>query len=173
MSVKSFKTSGVGVDLAPPGLVLINTTSFSGVSSQSINNVFSATYRSYKIFFDSTNSTSTFINLRYRVAGADNSTGNYNFEALSAITTSVAGAKTTNGTSTNVCGVGTSFRAEILVNNPNLSANTGSITLGFAGDNDLRITGALFSATTVFDGFTLLPNAGTITGSVSVYGLNN
>jgi hypothetical protein len=32
-----------------PGLTLINTTSFTGVSSQSINDVFSATYDNYRI----------------------------------------------------------------------------------------------------------------------------
>ena len=52
MSVKSFKTSGIKVDLAPQGLVLLNTTSFSAVSSQSINDVFSATYTNYKIVLD-------------------------------------------------------------------------------------------------------------------------
>jgi hypothetical protein len=33
------------------GLTLINTTSFSGVSSQSVNDVFSTTYKNYKILF--------------------------------------------------------------------------------------------------------------------------
>jgi hypothetical protein len=33
------------------GMVLLNTTSFSGVSSQSINDCFSATYDYYKIFY--------------------------------------------------------------------------------------------------------------------------
>ena len=34
------------------GMVLLNTTSFSGVASQSVNDVFSATYTNYRIFIN-------------------------------------------------------------------------------------------------------------------------
>ena len=36
------------------GMVLLNTTSFSGVASQSFNNVFTTTYDAYKIILDLT-----------------------------------------------------------------------------------------------------------------------
>jgi hypothetical protein len=47
------------------GLTLINTTSFSGVSSQSINDVFSATYENYVVVmcFENTADTRSFFSL--------------------------------------------------------------------------------------------------------------
>jgi hypothetical protein len=80
MSVKSFKTSGVGVDLAPQGLVLINTTSFSAVASFSLAaNTFSATYDNYRIVFNKlTSPGNAFIYLRLRAAGTDNTSAIHN-----------------------------------------------------------------------------------------------
>ena len=55
------KTSGTDLDVewgtASSGLTLINTTSFSGVASQSVNDVFSADYKQYRIIFDVKNTT--------------------------------------------------------------------------------------------------------------------
>ena len=38
------------------GLVLLNTTSFSGVATQSLNNIFSAKYTNYKILINTSHS---------------------------------------------------------------------------------------------------------------------
>ena len=55
------------------GMVLLNTTSFSGVTSQSINDVFSATYDNYKIVFSivGANNVDKRVSLRLRVSGSD------------------------------------------------------------------------------------------------------
>jgi hypothetical protein len=58
------------------GLTLINTTSFSGVASQAINSVFSATYINYRIVMNIVGSTASNIRFKMRVAGTDNS-GSY------------------------------------------------------------------------------------------------
>ena len=51
------------------GLVLINTTTFSAVSSQSINTVFNTNYNYYKISFDCTlSATDVALNFRLRVS---------------------------------------------------------------------------------------------------------
>jgi len=63
----------------PMGLVHLNTTSFSGVATQSINNVFSAQYDNYKILIDVSKSTTSFLQLRWRAAGTDNTTTNYRY----------------------------------------------------------------------------------------------
>ena len=61
------------------GMVLLNTTSFSGVSSQSISDVFSATYTNYKILTSLTAiAADTSITLRLRVSGSDASGADYN-----------------------------------------------------------------------------------------------
>jgi hypothetical protein len=60
------------------GLVHLNTTSFTAQSTVSIDNVFSATYNSYKIVTNLTSSVAgENFNIRLRVAGADNSSSNY------------------------------------------------------------------------------------------------
>jgi hypothetical protein len=75
---------------ATPGLVKINTTSFTGVSSQSINSVFSATYTNYQILLTlSAVSNDTNVSLRLRTGGADASGSNYNVGALEMLVTAV------------------------------------------------------------------------------------
>ena len=57
-----------------PGLVLLNTTDFTGVPSQSINDVFSATYNNYLIVIDDlirNTGGALDIYLRLRVSGTD------------------------------------------------------------------------------------------------------
>jgi hypothetical protein len=64
--------------LPSAGISLINTTTLSAVSSQSFNDVFSATYNNYYIQMTLNGSTtSQDVNLRLRVSGADNSSANY------------------------------------------------------------------------------------------------
>jgi len=75
------------------GMVLLNTTSFSAVASQSVNDVFSTTYDHYKILVTLTNTVGEGVIFRYRVSGADNSTSNYFYESFSAFGTSTSAAK--------------------------------------------------------------------------------
>ena len=87
------------------GLVLLNTTSFSAVSSQSINDVFSATYKNYLVQFVGTQSTSAGFTMRLRVSGADNTNSTYNNAGvtyLSNNSTTTLGAE--NATSFNLSG---------------------------------------------------------------------
>ena len=61
------------------GMVLLNTTSFSGVNSVSLpTNTFSSTYTHYKTILEiTTSSTNDYVGARYRAAGSDISTGAY------------------------------------------------------------------------------------------------
>jgi len=150
----------------------LGTVTFTTVSSVSLNDVFSSTYRKYKIIYDASHSTGSSIALRYRVGGADDSTSNYIFQIITGQTSTASASRSASQTSSNICGSAGVSRAEILVDNPNLAVNTFSLSTSFAGDGDLRIIGGHFNATTVFTGFTLIPSAGTITGTITVYGLN-
>ena len=176
MSVKSFKTSGVGVDLAPKGLVLINTTSFSAVASQSINDVFSATYNHYKIIGFAIGTTTAALNLRLRVAGADDSTSNYDTERLEADGTSVTAARASAGTSAQFSAVRSTANNnfDVTLFNPFATEQTNFIAQGFDPiDNALiRNHFGRFRLTTSFTGITVIAGAGTMTGSISVYGFN-
>jgi hypothetical protein len=157
------------------GLTLINTTSFSGVSSQSVNDVFSATYTNYRITTDITASSGVGISLRLRVAGADNTSTNYRRQRLGVDSTSVQGARTVNDTSWvdfAVANVESSLSI-IEVLNPFQTQNTTATNFrGAAGSTnpEFHITYFGINVTTSYTGFTIFPSSGNITGSVSVYG---
>jgi hypothetical protein len=60
------------------GMVLLNTTSFSGVASQSVSDVFSATYDNYLIVVNSKSDASAGdVLFRLRASGSDNSSAVY------------------------------------------------------------------------------------------------
>jgi len=156
------------------GLVLLNTTSFSAVASQSINDVFSSTYDSYKILINAVGSTDLTLNLRFRVSGSDNSNSSYDYQTVAVASTTLTGSRATSQTSAYIFVLRTSANElELVVVDPNKVAQTSWHTLGYDADDGalLRTHAGRFNATTSFTGFTLI-NTGTMTGSVSVYGYN-
>ena len=162
------------------GMVLLNTTSFSGVSTQSINDVFSTTYDYYRIVCDINPSGTPDLQMRYRVSGADNSTSNYNYEGFVARTnnTSQSVSSTTGSTIHVIGGInnsGANAMAIEIYRPFNNDSPTKHTVLGHMHDSTSYITsfrGGVFAANTSFTGFTIFPSAGTITGSLSVYGYN-
>jgi hypothetical protein len=171
-------TGATGSD-ASSGLVLINTTSFSGVASQAISNVFSTTYKNYlcTIFFTCAGSVSA--TMRLRVSGADNTTSNYShtrFSSLSNNTTAQVSGE--NESSFNFFGSGpTLLNATLMVQNPFETALTTytmeQVTFVATGGSYAvkRTAAGVFNATTSFTGFNLI-GTGNIAGSISVYGVN-
>jgi hypothetical protein len=163
------------------GMVLLNTTSFSGVASQSINNVFSANYDNYRAIISIDSSTSTGhgnLQFRYGTSGTPNSSTNYNnkgffVDATVSVVDQTGAGKITFGylqyspTAT----TGTKF-AIIDIINPFATKQTYAIAEGM--DNFYRdtYTDVLFELTTSFTDFVIFPNANGITGSVSMYGYN-
>jgi hypothetical protein len=163
------------------GLTLINTTSFSGVSSQSFDDVFSSSYNTYKIMTNVSASTTSNLNMRLRVSGADTSSGIYRRQRIEASSTTVSGLRavdetswlaafeaqttTANATASNNFEIYNPFETKTttaLMTQP--TASTGNISLQiwtFGINNTLSYTG-----------FTLIPSSGTISGSVSVLGYN-
>jgi hypothetical protein len=163
------------------GLTLINTTSFSAVASQSINDVFSATYDNYKIFIEIDTVSApggTGIDFRLRVGGADNSSANYFNQRITGNASSVtaSGANTADnrwaslveydntGMSTFSGDLFSPFRTAVtsLVGIGQFKYATGALWERFASGQT--------TVTTSYTGFTILPPGGTITGRVRVYG---
>jgi hypothetical protein len=164
---------------ADPGLVLLNTTSFSGVSSQSVNDVFSATYTHYLVlpyFLGSIAGTG--VAVRLRVAGADNSSAEYRRQRLFGVGASAGADRTTGATSWNYFSsveTSTYTYAQMTIVNPfAASPTTAQSTFSGSPTGNLDIVFTQFTndASTSYTGFTLIPDSGTITGSVSVYGYN-
>jgi hypothetical protein len=154
------------------GMVLLNTTSFSGVATQSINDVFSTTYDNYFITMNITSVSSTIMRFRWRVSGADNSTSNYNYQTLSANSTTLAGAR---ALSTDINNIGVNNNNDhginIVVLTPFATDKT-YFSARNTGGVDSNLSDGKFNATTSFTGFTIIPGAGNISGTVQVFGYN-
>jgi hypothetical protein len=160
------------------GLTLIKTESFSAVSSVSVDSVFSATYKNYKIFANiNHSSTSTGLALRLRVGGADNST------ASSYTTIQVRGTGSsipvTTPAAANIASVGAI--SNTLINgiegafySPFEATATGFQFNSLNTDGpQIYLNSGNHNQTVSYDGFTLSVASGNITGSVQVYGIKN
>ena len=165
---------------ADSGLVLLNTTSFSGVASQSINDVFSATYDNYKIVASfNTPTADSSVLFRFRVSGSDNSTSNY---IRTCQHTSSGGITNRSDTSTSFdiiqtdLGTAEGYAFTYEIQKPFLTEfTTGQVATNGVFSTGVKNTlagGLLFSATTSFTGFTVFNGSGNISGSVSTYGYN-
>jgi len=183
---RDLANGGFGLVLVKPSSVVNGTdngkgtVSFSGASSVSLNDVFSATYANYKIILDTDASDSdTALNMRMRVSGADNSSNNYRWASgykdtsAGAISGQSGSGLTSSFRVLAVSSVGRCF-SSIDIFNPFTTEETGYVgnyfqiaTTGYA-----QFVAANMSVTTSYTGFTLIPNAGTITGTVRVYGYN-
>ena len=168
--------SAATVTGAPQGMVHINTTTFSAVSSVSLDNVFTSDYENYKIMMFSTNSVQALLNFRYRASGTDNSGALYYMRGVNqgAVTTTEANLVTLHeiiqtGIET------TSFTMDLF--NPQETKFTsnayiaGSLAVGILGM--YRTGSGTYGATTAFDGFTLSLSTGNMTGTIRVYGYAN
>jgi hypothetical protein len=162
------------------GMVLLNTTSFSGVASQSFNNVFTSTYENYKVFVNWTGTVDEFLLIRFRAAGSDNTSLNYysmDFSMLSNSTTLSGGQN--NASSSGRFGYqGASVETshlEAAIFSPQISTKTtgwnGQSVRWGGAVSSWRPFGGSLSVTTAYDGFTLIPGSGNISGVCSVYGM--
>ena len=163
------------------GMVLLNTTSFSGVASQSFNNVFSATYTNYVVHFNITASANDVLRLRLRNGGTDRTGATDYLQMTSGIDTSGNAQNIVNSGGTTFWNVGKSYTAIttglFTVYEP-FAAGFTNMTGEMVGINspntaltNYRVAGN-YQQSQSNDGFTLLPASGTISGSVSVFGVN-
>jgi hypothetical protein len=162
--------AGSGVTLASDGRV-----SFAASSSVNINGLFAAPYT--HILMDvnvSTQSIAGSVNLRVRLAGTDDSGTNYSFtqRTSNAGTTASTGVASVASYQLTGTGVAHFFKTDIWnlsaslatrMNVAGYTANTGGVHI------DLSSSG--FHGTgTAYDGLTLIPTAGVLTGDVKFYG---
>lgn len=168
---------------ASPGFVLINTTTISAASTTNVNSVFSSTYQNYYINFTMSACSTTDIRtgFRLRASGTD-ATANYNSQRQ-------GGYGSTNFTESDplgtdewwfcqgTSGAATSSMVSFWIDNPfetvptkfisqtlDRSSAVGLITATGTGHN---------TNSTSYDGFSLVTNTGTISGTLRIYGLRN
>ena len=164
------------------GMTLINTTSFSGVASQSFTSIFSSTYDNYRIVVNisgnSANDGDQF--LRLRLASTDATT---NYQYSSFIKTATGTDQSFNSTTPtyiklgaqdNASAQGQAYSVDII--SPFLAQYTKfncNVTLQTdAGAWCGGVIAGLNYNQTSYDGFTLHTQNGTFTGTASVYGYN-
>jgi hypothetical protein len=161
------------------GMVLLNTTSFSAVSSISLpQDTFTSTYDIYRIIFygTATSSSGTVYSLRLRAAGVDATAANYQQMSTGINRSGSADNNAQFGTtSLSIIGVSGSLGFVFDIIGPKATRVT-TLNGAFAVDNSstyvARNFNALHDLTTSYDSLSIFPAAGTITGKVQVYGYN-
>jgi hypothetical protein len=159
------------------GMVLLNTTSFSGVASQSINNVFTSAYKSYQIVIDTVQSNAEASSLRLRASGTDLSGSVYYSSYMSnGATSSAFGGGAQNGTTSfDLYGGGTYRNFQIIditqVQATERTLLTYDAAIAYnSATKSVNVKGAgMIDNAISYDGFTIYV-ANTITGSIRVYG---
>jgi hypothetical protein len=183
MTVKGLKVNSLNTSDDVPGMVLLNTTTFSAVSSQAVTPVFSSTYQNYLISLSlSGASADSVVYLKLRSGATDASTG-YSWAYVGF---TVASLDTNTGLTGQTLGfVMCSLEADLNKAYYSSTANlfrpfestitamsaihTGSTT---AASIMTRSGGGWHTVESPYDGFNLVTTTGTITGTVRTYGYN-
>ena len=153
------------------GLVFVASSDFSATSAVNINNCFTSTYSNYRVLVTFTGSTGMDITCRLRVGGADSSSALYS-NRRAALGASYTTTASTTGTSMNFS-VGRATNASTAAYdfaNPEATKQTGILGQSFEPDGLFDINGCTYTATTSFDGFSLITSGGTMTGTVTIFG---
>lgn len=176
---------GAGMDLITPtsvagsGVTLSGgAVSFSASSTVSVNGCFTSAYENYVVVFTSSATAAGYahVRIRLRVSGTDDSANSYKYvnlyiePSISAgreTSTSMRAGRVSNNADANSLVVDI-FRPQVANKTIFNAQNTQTQDSGFA-----VVSGGYFDVTTQFDGFSIYPESGTITGTLRVYGRKN
>jgi hypothetical protein len=169
---------------ADPGLVLLNTTSFSGVASQSLAaDTFTTTYDNYKLLIDITAVTAdATIFLKMRKAGTDSSASYYSSNSW-AFTTNTANpdarSNETTGMRLGFCDgltAGHYYSFDVTLFRPKINdkttATATTVNALTTGAQQGGAGGYWHDVTDTYDSATLIASSGNITGTIYCYGWN-
>ena len=159
-----------------PGLTLIATQSPSAQSSVIFNNCFSATYDNYMLISNCLSSASGInFKLRWRVGGTDATGNDYVRQSIQGSGTSIVGNRQTS-TATAIGSFGsTRTLTHVDIGNPFLATNTVYMQNESAsiGGANIQMHSGTHGLSVSYDGLTVYPASGTITGTIRVYGYKN
>jgi len=158
-------------------LVHLNTTNFTTSSAVNVDSVFSSTYENYKIILTMTGSAAvTNSQLQFRTSGVTNSNASYGVQVAKFDDTTVTSSRSTSQTLIIFSDTITSYpsNTELTIFSPFATEYTSATV-----DSSSQVGSAIrnyrnmgwFGATTSFDGFSITPASGTLTGTVKVYGI--
>ena len=165
------------------GLTLVSATTFSAVTSVSVNSCFTSTYANYRVVFSNMTyaapSGTTNTSLRMRAAGTDNSSANYDWARVFAGSTSTVGGGASIAATSFLLASGAgvvTLEGSFDMLDPQNTAKTGLFAQTIARESSTAYvtnTSGLTTVTTSYDGFTLLCSNGNFAGTVRVYGYQN
>lgn len=155
-----------------------SSISFSAVTSISLNNVFTSAYANYLLVWDITTSQDAVPAFRLRSNGTDTTTG-YMAGRFYQIDTTIGGQNNGSNASWGVTPTAVQkFEGSMTLYKPFLSANTHGHHSSFMVSSNTSATTIAqqhgtqaYLSTTSYDGVTLYSNVGTMTGTLTVYGL--
>jgi len=157
---------------ATSGLNLISTTTISATATTNVDGVFTSAYRNYRVIFSGYSSTSDYMNFRLRTSGTSNTTANHQMY-LNRWT----GANTSqlNQTAILSSSGGASVTLEIMdLFDPQTTNKTQwyQVSQGWpsASAAEVREYIGFFNGATQFDGLSFFCDAGTLTGTLYIYG---
>jgi hypothetical protein len=161
------------------GLVLLNTTTFSGVSSASCSaDVFSTTYIHYVIKLNLIGSASNNdIRARLRAAGTDYSGSTYRQQRLGVVSTTVSADREVNVTNWKLgdSNSGSYNFFEFYLSNVKQTTGASGYTLhayDVMGNVEMANRSYGMNESSAYDAITIFPTSGTITGEFSIYGMS-
>jgi hypothetical protein len=167
----SIANSGGSASIGTNGQV-----TFSGVTSVSLNGVFSADFDNYVVSVRAVlASGGTGLSIRYRVAGSDASGANYTRQNLDAGGTAVTASRNSSETSTRIGFVSATQRdgTNVYIYGPYLAQPTATRCTSVSGSSSAYLydVASTHSLSTSYDGLTVLTSSSSITGALQVYGL--
>lgn len=176
--------SGSGLAGSESGLVLITSSTFSAASSVSVNNCFTSTYKNYALLLElSADAAARSLFMRMRASGTDNSSSNYKYAGVLVQTKTSTAAVGTNGTGlTTAWAMGSLSDSEmsshlLQIRGPQTTDHTNFQNHFFdnykTDDGFYGSYAGAMSVSTSYDGLTIYPSLGTISGTVRVYGYRN
>jgi hypothetical protein len=173
-------TQSLGLKWAAPAagdFVRITSQSFSAAATVNVNDVFSSTYKNYKIYMNLAHSTGAVnFSYRFRVSGSDDTNTNYGYQFISASNTTVSANRANSnnsGTLPDITNINSNI--DLTVFSPQKTQLTYIWADGNygAGTNYIQTWASSFNATTSFTGITFFVGSGTITGTLEVYGIKD
>jgi hypothetical protein len=159
-----------------PNFVVLAKQDFSGVAQANLDGVFSNSYKQYKITFNATNSSNAYGIIRMRVGGVTNSGSNYNFGYALAAAASPSAYTATSGTGWDISPPRQNNFEQTILEIFNPFQSTSTTGYSFQGADNQTSSPIIINYiygmnnSTSYDGFSLVPNTGTITGTITVYG---
>ena len=172
-----------------PGLAIVTPTSiansggsasasggavtFTGVSSVSLNGVFTNTYSNYLVVSKGTQSADAIISARVRASGTDLTTSTYPYQSLTASGASSTASNGTNSSFWFAYGSANDWWTTATIFSPQLAEKTGISAYGGMLGGYVLTSQAAVNNTSSYDGLTVFVGSGTLTGTIRVYGYKN